>query len=188
MKSSEERLGMICTIIKENNGIGKTALMKLIYILQQVYKVPLGYNYSIYTYGPYSAEVMNEIDFAEQSELISINTVPYNAGYMGYHLECRDKAYEVVNDVNGSLSKYAEIVNEVISCFGKKTAKELELSATIIYAYTNYYEKARESSDVNKGIIEIVKKIKPLFPVDSIRQEYEALEEKGMLGKALSAA
>ena len=185
MRSTEERLGMICTIVKENNGIGKTALMKLIYILQQVYKVPLGYNYSIYTYGPYSAEVMNGIDFAEQSGLISIEIVPIGLSCTGYKLEHRDKADEAIKDVDGSLSKYKEMIREAIGAFGQKNAKELELTTTIIYAYANYYDKVRESGDVDERIIEIVSKIKPLFQRDSIRQEYKALKDNGMLAKAL---
>jgi len=185
MRSTEERLGMICTIVKENNGIGKTALMKLIYILQQVYKVPLGYNYSIYTYGPYSAEVMNGIDFAEQSGLISIEIVPIGLSCTGYKLEHRDKADEAIKDVDVRLSKYKEMIREAIGAFGQKNAKELELTTTIIYAYANYYDKVRESGDVDERIIEIVSKIKPLFQRDSIRQEYKALKDNGMLTKAL---
>ena len=34
---------------------GKTAFMKMAYLLQELYGVPLGYRFSLYTYGPYSS-------------------------------------------------------------------------------------------------------------------------------------
>ena len=42
---------------------GKTVLMKLLYLLQEVYKAPLGYRFSFYTYGPYSPEVIQDLDY-----------------------------------------------------------------------------------------------------------------------------
>jgi len=184
MNSTDERLGMICRIIKEKPEIGKTALMKLLYILQQVYKVPMGYNYSIHTYGPYSTEVMNDVDYAEYLDLISVEVVPYSVGYTGYRLTPKDRISEAVEKANVSLLGYEDRINEAIDFFGEKTAKELELSTTIIYAYVNNFERVKESNNINEKIVEIVKKIKPLFTEELIREEFEELEENKILEKA----
>jgi len=56
MVDLSKRMGVISSIVKLRPGLGKTAMMKYIFLLQKVYKVPLGYDFEIYTYGPYASE------------------------------------------------------------------------------------------------------------------------------------
>ena len=48
--------------MKPDPGMGKTAVMKAMFMLQQVKGISLGCDFSIYTYGPYAAEIMEDID------------------------------------------------------------------------------------------------------------------------------
>ena len=56
------RKNVIIKMLRENPNMGKTAVMKTIYMLQQVKHIDLGCEFSIYTYGPYSADVMEDIN------------------------------------------------------------------------------------------------------------------------------
>ena len=56
-------MDIIFELVSQKADLGKTAIMKFMFMLQQVYKVPLGYDFKIYTYGPYSSEVMDDMDF-----------------------------------------------------------------------------------------------------------------------------
>ena len=49
-------------MLQKNPGMGKTAVMKAMFMLQQVKGLSLGCDFSIYTYGPYAAEIMEDID------------------------------------------------------------------------------------------------------------------------------
>lgn len=42
---------------------GKTVLQKLVYILQAIFRVPCGYGYILYNYGPYSEELADDLSF-----------------------------------------------------------------------------------------------------------------------------
>ncbi|MGB4289543.1 MAG: restriction endonuclease, partial [Dethiobacteria bacterium] len=56
-----ERYGLIVELTVRMQAIspqfGKTAIQKMIYLLQAVYTVDYGYEYSFYTYGPYSFDL-----------------------------------------------------------------------------------------------------------------------------------
>ncbi len=59
---TQERLAFITEIAKRDSNIGKTGMMKFLYLLQAVYQVPLAYDFEIYTYGPYCQTVMSELN------------------------------------------------------------------------------------------------------------------------------
>ena len=63
------RHALIVELSKRLEGVspqfGKTALMKLLYLLQEAYGVSTGYRYSFYTYGPYSQEVARRPGYHE---------------------------------------------------------------------------------------------------------------------------
>lgn len=41
---------------------GKTVLQKLVYLLTTIYVVPTGYEHTLYTYGPFSAELASDVE------------------------------------------------------------------------------------------------------------------------------
>lgn len=179
MVNLNKRMSLISKIVDERPYLGKTAMMKFIFILQQVYKVPLGYDYEIYTYGPYSSDVMEDIQLASDFNAISMNTVVYPTGHSGYELKPTTKTTKTIKQEQDFIDRYSDSISNVISLFGDKTAKELELSSTIIYIYSNYahYKLDISINEVSKS----VKKIKPHFDIELIKDEYENLKELGIL-------
>ena len=174
-----KRLSIISEIVKRKPDIGKTAIMKYIFLLQRVYKVPLEYNYEIYTYGPYSSEVMEDIDYARHENVVSMTTVQYPSGYYGYNLNSTEKTDEYIYRESQFVSLYSESIKKIIDMFGDKSVKELELSTTIIYIFNTYIEN-NWSYSINT-ISENVHEIKPHFDKKTIEKEYKHLKELGLL-------
>lgn len=179
MLEISKRMSLISQIVSQRPSLGKTAMMKFIFILQQVYKAPLGYDYEIYTYGPYSAEVMEDIQLAVDYNAISIDTIIFPSGHFGYELKPTDKTESMVAAEQEFVCSYNDSISEVIRLFGNKTAKELELSSTIIYIYNNYYHNNWDNSI--EEVTQSVKDIKPHFDVALIRDEYGRLDDMGIL-------
>lgn len=179
MVKLSKRMSLISKIVSERPSLGKTAMMKFIFILQQVYKVPLGYDYEIYTYGPYSSDVMEDIQLAADFNAISMNTVAYPTGHSGYELKTTNKTSKIIEQEQEFIDLYSDPILKVISLFGDKTAKELELSSTIIYIYSNYTHNKFDNS-INE-VTKCVKKIKPHFEIDLIKDEYKNLNKLGIL-------
>lgn len=183
MVDLKNRIGIISTLVQEKPGLGKTALMKYVFLLQKVYKVPLGYDFEIYTYGPYSSEVMEEIDHARRERVINIERIFYPTGHSGYQINPTNLTEEVVNNTKDFVLEYEKAIEEVLEYFGDKTAKELELSTTIIYLYALYNSNnwTLNVEDISKN----VQDIKPHFKIETIKSEYQRLEQLGILQKAI---
>lgn len=179
MNNLNRRVSLISKITEMNPGLGKTAMMKLVFLLQTVCKIPLGYDFNIYTYGPYSSEVMEDIDWARYQDIISIETVIYPTGHTGYNLKPSINIKKIMQEESKFIAIYQPEIEKVVSIFGNKTAKELELLTTIVYLYQNYIMNHWECNieEVSKNVHEV----KPHFHISEIRKEYTYLEDLGFL-------
>lgn len=166
------------SIEQEGKHLGKTAMMKLLFILERVYKVPLDYDFSIYTYGPYCADVMADIDMAFSQKAISVVREHYQPSIVGYNITPSEKAAFFISQEKDFLDRYKKEINEVLDFFGDKNARELELYSTIIYVYGTFSENAWpiEIDEVCKN----VHVIKPHFSIETIKEAYCNIETKGL--------
>lgn len=177
---TQERLAIITEIAKrDTHNLGKTGMMKFLYLLQTVYKVPLGYEFEIYTYGPYCQTVMNDIEYAEFADFIQITPITYPNGLNGYSI--RANSSKITNKEISApiIQKYNNQIDEVISTFSNKTAKELELYSTIIFVASFFHQNnwSKEKSE----ICATVKNIKPHFSTDNIYAVYDDLDNHKLL-------
>ena len=56
------KYAIIVFLVKEyakQGRIGRTALQKLIYLLQELFNINCGYDFKFYTYGPFSSEILS---------------------------------------------------------------------------------------------------------------------------------
>ena len=75
------RLGVLTQLVESSTTrLGRTALMKLAYLLQTVRRVPLGYDFRLYTYGPYQSDVLNDLGRLETMQAVVSEVVPYPSG------------------------------------------------------------------------------------------------------------
>lgn len=161
-----DRLQVLTSIAQKNPGIGKTAMMKSMFFLQTIYNVPLDYQFEIYTYGPYSSEVMEELDFARQLGMIDIKWTNYPNGLHGYSILA---SYDDLVKTN-----YDNEIDKVISAFGSKTARELELLSTVLFV-----DRAHSTNKWNTektSICAEVQEIKPRFSMHEIEHGYDFMK------------
>ena len=71
--------------------IGRTALMKMCYFLQTLKDVPLGYEFSLYSYGPFDSTVLGDLRAAEDLSAIESSASTFPGGYQ-YLLSTSDNA------------------------------------------------------------------------------------------------
>lgn len=183
MVELNKRMAVMSKILEEKPGLGKTAMMKYVFLLQEVYKVPLGYDFEIYTYGPYSSEVMEDIDYARYQNIITIERVVYPTGHTGYNLSPSHNAEKALSEEQDFISEHSQSIKKVVVLFGDKTAKELELITTIIYLHGTYMTNGWQCTleTVSKNVHEI----KPHFDIEKIKSEYLDLYNLGLLQQAV---
>lgn len=166
---------IILNVIKWNPGLGKTKLMKIIYMLQQVKNIMLGYDFDIYTYGPYSSEVLESLDELVAKGLVSSKMIKY-PNYVGYELHLTEEGDEKLSNVRDDEEK---AINDIISFADKKNAKDLELYSTIIFI-DEFYSRTN-SGNGKAEVTQKVSELKPCFDSNAIFEAYSTLENKGYL-------
>jgi hypothetical protein len=84
------RLRIMSELAKRSQGgMGRTTLMKLIYFLQTLKGLPLGYRFRLYTYGPFDPKVLDDLKMAEMSGIVRSSVSSYSGGY-GYEIRPAD--------------------------------------------------------------------------------------------------
>ena len=66
---------------KKESRVGHTFIQKLIYLLQELFEIPLGYTFYIYYYGPYSDEVWGDLTAMQDTGFLTITADPSGYGY-----------------------------------------------------------------------------------------------------------
>lgn len=172
---------VLAYIVREVGGkttLGKTALQKIVYLLQEIGRVPIGYQYFFYHHGPYSADLAGDIDFV--STLGGIN-VSYDSFINMYSITEGSKIDMLLGKGSDFLKAYKDKIDRVISDFKGKKAKDLELLSTIVYSVGM---AQGESSLSEKELIGQVSALKPKFNNVQIEEALAALRGKGYFEKS----
>lgn len=160
---------------------GKTVLMKLMYLLQEVYKAPLGYRFSFYTYGPYSPEVIQDLDRARARGGVDVTYIPGEPG--GFQISPGANSVKLLGEANELLSKFDLDLKTLVSTFGQFNAKSLELRSTIVYLSKNM--ATADCSEV-ASLIRVVKQLKPHFSESEIESALMELRQNKIIVDAIA--
>jgi hypothetical protein len=180
---NEERMALISVLTEHSpqGHIGRTAVMKLLYFLQTLRDVPLGYRFSLYSYGPFDSDVLADLSNAESLGVVNSEVIQFPGGY-GYEIRPGRNAEWLRARSAKFLRQYESEVDWVIDKFGMLNSGQLELVSTIIYVYR---EATLENGEPSLGeIAETVKEIKPHFSIDQIMEFAVQLRDDGLLEAA----
>lgn len=174
------RLGLIPVLAEKHPAgyIGRTALMKYMYFLQTLRDVPLGYSFSMYSYGPFDSDVLSDLSTAESLNLVSSAAISFYGGY-GYRIHPAVGAEGVKHEAQEFLARYKDDIDWVVAEFGNLNSAELELASTIVYVDREFAEIGLP--DARAHLVGLVNDIKPHFGTDQIERSVGSLQQKGVL-------
>jgi uncharacterized protein YwgA len=173
-----KRYALIADLSQRFHGkpiqFGKTALQKIVYLLQELTKVPTNYEFVLYTHGPFTAQLLGDLDLVEAFGAVEVKYIA--SGYRGYQIlpgsECktiRDKDSEFIG-------RHKAAIDQVVNEFGDFSAKELELRSTIVYLDRDVKRLKKDLTRID--FIGLVNKVKPRFTAGVIAKALEELENK----------
>jgi hypothetical protein len=148
--------------------------MKLCYFLQTLRGVPLGYDFSLYSYGPFDSEVLSDLQLAENVNILEAEVEHYPGGYK-YNIKPSDKSDKAKEIAKDFLAMYKQDIDWVTQLFGKMSAGDLELLSTILFV--NDESRVRDID----GLTERIGSIKPHFSSQQITRQIDWLKSKGLL-------
>lgn len=179
MTKMELRLAVIAELARRSeSGLGRTAIMKLIYFLQTLKGVPLGYTYRLYTYGPFDSEVLEDLEIAEHSSIVRSQIFQYPGGY-GYQITAGEGAENAIGNTTDEIAPYIETLEWVMQEFGHRSAVDLEMASTIIYV--DQSASAQGESVSSFDLCARVRAIKPHLSADRVTAEIAMLNSKTLL-------
>jgi uncharacterized protein len=150
---------------------GRTALMKLAYFAQVLKGVPLGYRFTLYSYGPFDSSVLGDLDIAQATRAVEVNIIYYSGGY-GYQIKANPEWRE-----SGELAKYKAQISQIVTRFGRLKPSDLELLSTLIYLDRHAHDRRQEL--LLERLVESAQSIKPRFSKKEIEERaHELLNER----------
>ncbi len=161
----------------QKGSFGRTALMKLCYFLQVLKGVPLGYRFTLYSYGPFDSDVLSDLGTAESFHALESSLEVYSGGY-GYSIRKGSAGDKCIEAGQMFLTNNHEAIDWVLSEFGTHSSAALELEATIIYVDREALMKLRISK---QEMVRQVHDVKPHFAEDMISAAVDTLSGKGLL-------
>ncbi len=174
------RAGILARMIDQapDKKLGRTQVMKLFYFLQELKGADLGYDFRLFTYGPFDSEVLSDLSTARIWDVVIEKTVVYTRGY-GFEITLGPKADTYIDFIEDNDPKLATRVDEIVKEFGHLGAAELELRSTIIFVDREFASQDRNIAV--DDIVERVRHIKPHFDAEIIRERVSGFEEKDYL-------
>ena len=171
--------GVIAELTKRLKDVspqfGKTALQKMVFLLQEIYKVDVGYSFGFHTFGPFAGELLGDLDFAERMGAVQVKSVEGSYGN-GYLIEPGEKISEFLGRAKPFLSQHRQAIDALVAAFGSKTAKDLELLTTIIYL--NKEIMWDEVKMTRAEAIGKIRELKPKFTDTDVRRGMTELETR----------
>ena len=126
------RLAIIVDLVRRNPDVGRTVLMKWLYLLKTLRNVPLRYDFRLYTYGPFDGEVLMDLQYAEAIGAVESEAVEYPGGY-GYEYKVGPESNWICDKESTFLEEQSASLDWVLEEFGSRTAVQLELASTLVY-------------------------------------------------------
>lgn len=180
-----ERIALIGVMCKEapKGALNRTAVMKCAYFLQTLRAVPLGYNFTLYSYGPYDKDVLDDLDYAERLGIVQSERVEYPGGY-GYRIQASSRLESARECSSEFLSTCEESIRWVLDQFGTMRSADLELASTVVYADR---ESPRHSQTLRE-LARRVREVKPHFTKEQVLARARCLQQKNLLQSIQSPA
>ena len=179
--NSALRLSLPAVLARRLEGrspqFGKTVLMKFAYLLQEIYGIPLGYRFSLYTYGPYSKEVLADLD---QAESLGWANVKMGADDAGYNITTSENS-PGPNGFDDHFLQYELQLGRAIEQFGHFRAKDLELRTTAAYFWNL---RGTHDDNVVAAVVDAVHDLKPHFTKREIKDAIKELIQNGTIRSA----
>jgi uncharacterized protein YwgA len=178
-----QRYALIAELAQRCEGkcpqFGKTVLQKMVYLLQEVFHIDCGYDFDIYAYGPFTPQLLQDLDLVEHTGAVKIHPVVSMTG--GYEISPGGQAAALIEKGSDFLNKgeVKKAIETLVDEFGHFWAKDLELRSTIIFVQRDSQKQGKLLSA--DDIVEIVKQIKPKFTNAEIRDAVEELKAKKYL-------
>ncbi|MFZ2146435.1 MAG: hypothetical protein WAV28_04370 [Sedimentisphaerales bacterium] len=168
-------LSLIEKLVGNNSWCGETHIQKSSYFLQELSGVPLGYDFILYKYGPYSFELSDDITAMRANKIVELEPMP--APY-GPTIVASERSKLLKKLYPKTMKRYKENVTFIADQLAKYNVAELERIATA------FYVSRQQRSSNNRKVIAQITRIKPHISVEQARKAFDITTNISKLAKS----
>lgn len=158
-------------LLDHDSWCGETHLQKAVYLLLELFKVPMDFKFILYRHGPFSFDLRDEITSLRADGLLRLEPQPYPYGPKLVPDEQRCVKLKKLFPL--TLKKYDTYLDFIAQELGGKNVTELEHIATALYVTT---EKSEPKASVEKRSEEL-RRLKPHFSVNGAKQAVDDIDK-----------
>ena len=152
---------------EQGSWCGETHVQKSTLFLQDLMKVPLGFDFILYMHGPFSFDLRGELTALRADELIRLE--PH--GPYGPRITPTDRSEYIQGISSNTLAKYDGRIEFVAKRLGAKGVTELEKLATAFYVT----QRAGAGASVDKRSSQLTE-LKPHVTPESAKAAVEDVD------------
>lgn len=127
-----ERSAVVATFVKEcrqrNAFCGETLVQKSIFFMQELFRVPLDFDYQLYIYGPFSFELQGHLASMHADDMLAVRSLDYGTtfepGNQIAFLEARHSEM---------IKTHRKAIDFTVEHLSGRGVKQLERIATALY-------------------------------------------------------
>lgn len=125
---------LVRNLLSTGSWCGETHIQKCVYFLQDLYRVPLGYDFVLYKHGPYSFDLHDELIEMKACEFL----VPEPRSPYGPTLRLGEREALLTERSQHLGQMYHHELEAVASRLGNANAADLERLATALFLTVRY--------------------------------------------------
>ena len=127
-----QRSAIVATLVKDcrarNGFCGETMVQKSVFVMQELLKVPLGFDFQLYIYGPYSFELQHHLGSMMADDMIAVQPTEYGATF-----EPGDQIGYLETHTAKTIAANRNAVEFVVKHLAGRGVKHLERVATALF-------------------------------------------------------
>ena len=155
-----ERRALICSLVKamreEESWVGETHIQKCVYFLQEMLRVPVGYDYILYKHGPYCFDLQRELAVMRSRRQLNVESrFPY-----GPSIRLGPRGEVNLDRVR----QHSDAVRFVAGTFSTRDVRELERLSTALFV------TAQNPGSAYSHVVSQMRQIKPHIDDAKARQ------------------
>jgi hypothetical protein len=127
-----QRSALIATLVKDyrtrNLFCGETHVQKSVYFMQELFGVPLGFEFLLYVYGPFSFELQGHVASMRADDMLTVRPLDYATTF-----EPGGQVSYLEKNLPRTIETYREAIDFAVKNLGPRGVKQLEPLATALY-------------------------------------------------------
>jgi uncharacterized protein YwgA len=162
-----QRSAIVAMLVKDcrarNGFCGETMVQKSVFVMQALLHVPLGFDFQLYIYGPFSFELQHHLGSMMADDMIAVQPTEYGATF-----EPGEQVRYLENHTAKTIATHRSAVEFVVKHLAGRGVKQLERLATALYFTVTTDDPSVEGRAIK------IREVKPHITAD---EAVKAVEE-----------